>query len=121
MAQKILYDRQKRNEAEMKAECKVRLLEADVRILEQQTQQQIKEMELINWYTQVMEQGIDAKAAMKNYLDCKKQLAESEKQRKDEVKRHEDQVAELKSKIANLQDQLKKQHFEVTKPLIQEV
>ena len=71
-AQKIVQERFKKAESDYKAECKVRLLEADVRILEEQTKQQIKEMELINWYTQVMEQGIDAKAAMKNYLECKK-------------------------------------------------
>ena len=102
LAQKIVQERFKKAESDYKAECKVRLLEADVRILEEQTKQQIKEMELINWYTQVMEQGIDAKAAMKNYLECKKQLAESEKLRRNQEKQHEKEVADLKRKIKNL-------------------
>ena len=38
-----------------------------------------------------------------------------------EKKQHEDQISDLKDKIKELQLQLKKQHFEVTKPLIQEV
>ena len=60
MAQKILYDKKQKMMKDLRAGMKVRLLEADIRILESQNNQQIKDMELIRWYIVVMEQGIDA-------------------------------------------------------------
>ena len=83
-AQKMLYDRNKKQLAESKAERKVQMLEADIRILEEKSDQQIKEMELINWYTQTMEQGIDAQTAMKKFLEIKKKYEECQKQRMQE-------------------------------------
>ena len=56
---------------DLRAGMRVRLLEADIKILESQNNQQIKEMELIHWYIVVMEQGIDASKAMKNYAQLK--------------------------------------------------
>ena len=56
---------------DLRAGMRVRLLEADIKILESQNNRQNKDMELFNWYIVVMEQGIDASTAMKNYAQLK--------------------------------------------------
>ena len=117
-AQKMLYDKKQKLMADIKAGVKVRLLEADFGVLEQKCNQQIKEMELVRWYTEVMEQGVDATRAMKNYAQLKQKCETIEKLRAQEKSKYESQINILQVKLKENQQQLKKQHFEVTKPLI---
>ena len=48
------------------------MLESDIKILEAASSQKIKEMELVHWYINVMEQGVDATKAMRDYAIMKK-------------------------------------------------
>ena len=47
------------------------MLKADNRILEAKCNYYIKEMEIVGWYINVMEGGVDATQAMKNYAKVK--------------------------------------------------
>ena len=44
------------------------MCKADNRILEAKNKAYIKEMEVVRWYIDVMEQGIDATKAMKDFV-----------------------------------------------------
>ena len=117
----MLYDRKQKLISEGRAECKVRALEGDVRALEAANNQKIKEMELVHWYIEVMEQGVDATTAMKDYALLKQKCHTLQKQLKDDKRNYESEINILHMKLNETKEQLKKQHFEVTKPLIEEV
>ena len=97
------------------------MLKADNRILEAKCNYYIKEMEIVGWYINVMEGGVDATQAMKNYAKVRDERKALEKQLEAERTKHNIEIANLAKKLKDTQAQLIKQHYQVTKPLIQEV
>ena len=90
------------------AERKVKILESDIKILEAASNQKIKEMELVHWYISVMEQGVDATKAMKDFALMKKKKETIEQQRLEEKSKYEREIKILQFKLKETQDQLKK-------------
>ena len=81
------------------AERTVKILESDIKILEAANNQKIKEMELVHWYINVMEQGVDATKAMRDYAIMKKKKETIEQLRLEEKSKYEREIKILQFKL----------------------
>ena len=77
--EQMRYDQQKQRANEVKERTEIDMLKAENRILEAKCNIYIKEMEIVRWYINVMEGGVDASHAMKNYAKVRDECKALEK------------------------------------------
>ena len=97
------------------------MLKADNRILEAKVNSQIKQMESLKWYIDVMEKGVDATEAMRDFMKVRNQRDQFHRELKETKKQKNAEIFTLNKRIREFETQLVKQQNEVTKPLFKEV
>ena len=65
-------------------------------------------MEIVNWYIDIMEQGMDTKSLMEEYLKVKKELDQIRNILRTKDAKHQGKINKHKKKLKDALDMLKK-------------
>ena len=78
-------------------------------------------MDIVAWYIEIMEQGMDTRTIMKDYLKTKKELDQLRDHMRTYDAKMQDKINKYKNKYKEPLKMLKKQQQEVVKPLLSEL
>ena len=65
-------------------------------------------MEIVTWYIDIMEQGMDTKSLMEEYLKVKKELDQIRNILRNKDAKHQEKINKYKKKLKDAYDMLRK-------------